>query len=881
MSQPPRITIFSRLPRNLSPFRLSRYIRSRARNVGGAGLIRLVTILATILSLAALFWGGSELARGTERRAFEQSRYNDVSDGLGTTFVAQSFRSPNSNLSRLDLELGSYAGLPADGLVRLLRGDGLEGDTLYEAPLSSASWANNPFLTISFPPISASEGMSMTLVVETPGRDLRSAIGVRYTTFDALSSGTMYTDAGPSEGDLSISGYYTYDTRTLLGDTGKALTADLLLAVSLLLLIMLPGLALLSWLPTGLGRSQTFIAAPGLSALVLPVLFLLARALGLPVGGPVLWLLLAICAALLLAKAWQLRSRLALPRVLPADLLFWLLLACFTLITLIVRFVALRDAQGGMGLDAYHHTLISTLFIDKGGIPDNYEPYAPLSSFTYHFGFHALVSSVGMLAGRDTAGELTLLMPQVGQVATTLPVLSLTLFGWRVLGNRWSGLFAGALSGLVTVVPAFYVNWSRYTQGLGLALLPVVWVLFVCLLDRRVEPSPTSGSPQPVQQVASKWGTFAHSAKFMPATLSIAGLALTHYRMAVIFIAFAILYLLRELARTVRSTHERYAPLLVRSGLVLLLAMGAVSPWLVNLAQNFTVQFVNRGDGSTRLYYSLQGLWSDVLSTPSTYLLLLVAALGVGWAARQRDVLPLLPAAAWLLLGIWSDPYLLPVRLPYAGYLDSNTLVQGVWVPLCILAGYGLARTLKWLLGMPLAGTSRRLWKPLLTGLFVIAALVAGLASGLRLSALVDPKPYLGVADRAALDWMRRELPADALVLANPFGFSWSKTSVQGSDAGLWIPLLAGKHSTVPPLPAYNEKLADPRYLDDLRELALGPVFRGADMPPEEWDKLEAAGVTHIFVGSRGGALDVAQLLASTRLEPLFHQDGVWVFRLL
>src|SRR5439155_18565752 len=94
-----------------------------------------------------------------------------------------------------------------------------------------------------------------------------------------------------------------------------------------------------------------------------------------------------------------------------------------------------------------------------------------------------LVAAVAWLSGQTAPANMLTLMPQAGQIATALPVLTLTLFTWRTLGDRWAGLAAGALAGLVSIFPSVYVNWSRYTQGLGLALLPVAWLLLVEALD--------------------------------------------------------------------------------------------------------------------------------------------------------------------------------------------------------------------------------------------------------------------------------------------------------------------------------------------------------------------------------------------------------------
>jgi hypothetical protein len=81
--------------------------------------------------------------------------------------------------------------------------------------------------------------------------------------------------------------------------------------------------------------------------------------------------------------------------------------------------------------------------------------------------------------------------------------------------------------------------------------------------------------------------------------------------------------------------------------------------------------------------------------------------------------------------------------------------------------------------------------------------------------------------------------------------------------------------SSVPPIPAYNERLGDPRYLDNIRKLL--PYEPWADQQPN-WQALKAAGITHIYIGSRGGALSPSTLLKSDQARLAFHKDSVWLF---
>jgi hypothetical protein len=153
-------------------------------------------IVAGLLLLAG--YGASTLAEGVDLRASEQHRSDRDTGDSPASLVAQSFRSPRANLSRIELELSAFAELPEDGRISLYEGDRLADDligdaspTVWAAPLSAASFARNPYLTIDFPPIANSEGVTYTLVLETPERPLNTALAVRYTTYDTVSSGQM------------------------------------------------------------------------------------------------------------------------------------------------------------------------------------------------------------------------------------------------------------------------------------------------------------------------------------------------------------------------------------------------------------------------------------------------------------------------------------------------------------------------------------------------------------------------------------------------------------------------------------------------------------------------------------------------------------------
>jgi hypothetical protein len=976
----------------------------------GAGL--LVAVLAVLL----------QLFPGVEMRAFEQHASNNSTGGSGATLVGQSFTSPRDNLSRVDLLFdpnASHLGaIPASGKVRLLARDGPGGAVIYEVALNTLDATSGYALSFTFPPISGSAGVTYTVALESPDSALSRSIVLGYNSFDALSAGSMYLGDRSQAGDLAITAYYRYDLSTLAGDVATALTRDYWLLASWLLVLLLPGMSLLVWLPNRLSIGQRLLAVPCVSVLALPVFYLLMRSLGMRVGDVLLWVLLALCASGLVGRWWIKRSSVTqqssptpnqpnpkskIQNPKSADLAFWGLFGVVLFVTLASRLLSLRDAYAGAGIDAYHHTLISELFVQSGGIPSDYMPYAPLASFTYHFGFHSLVATVGWVAGLTSAGDMLTLMPLAGQIADTLPVLALTLFGWKALGNRWAGLAAGTLAGVVSVFPGFYVNWSRYTQGLGLALLPVAWVFFLEVINR---PSPPTGVTRPTGRVT--WHGARHeSGPYILAVITAVGLALTHYRIIIIYGLFAAMYLSWRLfasLRARRSPAEALTPIW-RGVVVGVLTLLALLPWLVNLRQNFTTNFVNRDPETRRAYYDLNvTIGAELLNHWGLLLMGLLALGGIGWAFKRRDPLPLLPLATWFVLLLWSSPYafsdllnsypywiadvasrtrlalfdgrtlvsmlvlaiggvagafkwrdplpllplvawlglllwsapyafpdvlksyllwivwvalllgwvavvlrmlgykmqplLLPifvllflppwpglfqvnVRLPYAGYLDATTLVQGLWLPLSLPAGYTLAELGRWMLGLGDAykGRAKIAWRYYTAGAVALVALAGGLAAGFALGARLDINPYIAEADVAAFNWMEGHLRRDAYVLANPFAFSWDPEGVHGSDAGLWVPLMVrGVRSSVPPLPAYNERPSYPDYMRNLRDIVAFEPFNGQR---PDWQALKRAGITHIYVGSRGGALYVPDLMKSkAAVAEVFHKDRVWVFEL-
>ncbi len=715
-------------------------------------------------------------------------------------------------------------------------------------------------------------------------------------------------------------------------------------AVTLLLSIALtiPGYALLlyvaplsahltSWL-------ERLIAALGIGVLLTPVVFLAARLVGLLLGGPILiGGLLAALAAIALKQRWLPIAGMRLPlgagrtsginhavgrvgqqgviyhaptddnagRVQPAptDTIHNSKLKtqnsklAFTVLVIFIVGLAVRVHQAwgeaaALGSDGYHHTLISQLIIEQRGIPRDYLPYAPLTSFTYHYGFHALVAISYWLGGWAMFGvgplataKLTLM---VGQIISAMSALSAYLLAAVWLRSRLAGVVA-ALVTLVSVFPTYYLDWGRDTQMAGLLGLPILLIVTTMILQ--IDATDNSNLKPQTSNLILLAGVLA------------AGLFLTHYRIIIAYAYFVGIFWLVQVVASLLDPQARAARVWLRLT-ARVVAMGTValvvvSPWLFNLLGgfSFTLQTGSKLPAqsffSTKLSTIVDGWWAN---TP------LLALSAAGWIFgilyRNRYVISIGLLTATLL--ILSSPYF--INVPFlSGRVDYQTVISMLWLPQGVLVGY-LALAL-WQMAqrrLPLPAT--------ITYLPLLLAVVVAILTAIPLwdAREADPlESYLLPADVQGLQWVAQHTEYGSLFLTNTFTWSWAPNSRAGSDGGLWLPLLAGgkRTATAPPLPYNNERATDPNY-----RAAVLETSRAAAHVDEAQavDYLRSIGVKYAYIGARATALSPpnlsrnpnlvrareADVLIGGNLDPaqfqrtpqswrqVYAQDGVFVFKL-
>ena len=283
-----------------------------------------------------------------------------------------------------------------------------------------------------------------------------------------------------------------------------------------------------------------------------PLLFLFADMFHVRVG---LALMIGVTVASFLLLVLRLflnhrNNALVRPAAAPSFDAYWKL-ALFVGV-FIFRWVQLHQFSVLPGVDGFEHALIAKLMETSGGIPHDYLPFVPLTSFSYHFGIHADVVGVSILTRLTPQRVLLLAEPALlALIAVTTSNLALSLGSTKSVG-----VLAGLMTGVVSTFPAWLENWARIPQLAGTALLLIVV---------------TEMLSWPARSDVRPWPTLA---------FLVAGLALTHYRMTLLLIyAVLAISILWMQSFSVSGARDRLIDLAKTLGLAALL----VSPWIVHL----------------------------------------------------------------------------------------------------------------------------------------------------------------------------------------------------------------------------------------------------------------------------------------------------------
>jgi hypothetical protein len=135
----------------------------------------------------------------------------------------------------------------------------------------------------------------------------------------------------------------------------------------------------------------------------------------------------------------------------------------------------------------------------------------------------------------------------------------------------------------------------------------------------------------------------------------------------------------------------------------------------------------------------------------------------------------------------------------------------------------------------------------------------------------------------APLSWIQQNTPSESRFLVNSF-LAFYDTVTVGSDGGWWLPLVAHRASSTPPINVGFEQGIYPDYKKWVNQLVILVVENGISSP-EVTAELARRGITHVYIGqvhgsepSKENLLIPQDLLNSPSYSLVYQQDRVWIF---
>jgi hypothetical protein len=759
--------------------------------------------------------------------------------------IGQTFTARHSGLAAMEVYLRPLA--QGSGEIELaLRSGPRDGNAIAASTLPVAAVTAPGFYRFAFDPrAGAWRDYFADLTIRGGG-----SVAVAMAPGASYLDGALYQNGQALDAQLAFR--LAYQPQAALAGLAGEVAGWLGLVLAAVFLFVLPGWALLAALWPGWDDlpwpARTGVAA-GLSLGLYPVLMLWTGLPGLRLGPVLAWLPTLSAAAYLAwrGRRWRpgltfasVHARLRNDGFLP-DLVFLLLAAAI----IAVRFYAVRGLDVPLWGDSVQHSMIVQLMSDHGGLFNSWQPYAEMQSFTYHFGFHAGAASLLWLTGLD-APQATLWM---GQILNVLAALTLYPLAWKMGGNRWAGVAAVLVAGLLSAMPMTYTDWGRYTQLAGQVALPAVVYLCWERLD----------------------GNGRGWRALVLVGLGLGGLALIHYRVLIFAVAFlACLTVVGILTGRWRRAIGDFVAYGAGGGLLFL-------PWFLHLYGGRILASLTKQVTTPAAQVSEWGTQYNALGELTAYLpaaVWVAFALAIGWGLCRRNT-------GAMLFGLWSGVMLAVANpsalgLPGAGVINNFAVFIAAYLPAAVLIGgaVGWLAGLRWPVGVT--------WK---AGAIAAALLVCSLwGAPKRLGDMrIAESALVTRPDLRAAAWIRANTPADARFLVNAF-FAFGDGVVVGSDGGWWLPLLARRASTLPPINYATEQGPRQDYVQWVNSLPAEVLAKDVTHPAV-LAMLKERGVTHVYIGQQQGrvnytgpVIEPAKLLADAHFRPMYHEDRVWVF---
>jgi hypothetical protein len=522
------------------------------------------------------------------------------------------------------------------------------------------------------------------------------------------------------------------------------------------------------------------------------------------------------------------------------------------------RYEQIADLVLPAWVDSLHHALMIRVAAEQGQAPYSLRPYLPVDQLPYHWGYHVVVAAAMRLSGL----ALSPAIHWSRQLLNTLQALvaaALAAYLWR---KPLAGLVAALVVGLLSIMPAYYVSWGRYTQLTGLLLLPSLMIVWHAGLR-----APTRG-------------------RMLCLAVLLAGLSIIHFRVLMFGLAFV------AVSAAAWALGAGLVGLRLRlrfAALAVIVSVALSAPWLWVIAKRTLFPAFARPSNLVA-GGSYNALTDGLLWAGHNRILIALALAAALWGVARRKHVAV-ELVGWVAaMTLMANPVL--VGLPYLWLITNDVWVISLFLPVGVLLGGGaclLVETLE----LPMTKDEGRRTKDErrtandercssprhLVTLSVamrgtVVALFAALAvwGALDLRRVVNPGTVLATpADLAAIAWAAEHTPADARFLIG--AVPWLG-SYRGVDGGWWLLPLAGRWVSTPPvLFVYGA----PDYVRETRETGKIVSSFHAGQEQQIFQLIEREHINYIYLSDRSAPLPANLFEANPAFEKVYERSGVTI----
>jgi len=659
----------------------------------------------------------------------------------------------------------------------------------------------------------------------------------------------------------------------MLANSAPSFLVELQLILAMAALFWLPGAALLTLvdLRERWSTISTAIVTIGISIALPPVLFYNLRfwVPNFRLNATLVALFLSACAlysygGLLMAmltrdlnKPHQFKE-IVKNKFKPVDWVFLFVL----ILTVATRLWITHERPIPAWTDSLHHVLITELTIQNGQIPFDLEPYNAIPLAMYHLGLYTLTAPVSWLTGVSAH----VAVQWTAQMLNGLAGLGVYLIIERQTKNRYSALLGAATVGLFCHMPAYYVNWGRFTQIASQSILLIGWFSVLEALqqwtDKKEENDSAKWSVSNRQQI----GLVVLAAIFS------ASVFLLHFRVAALYVLLLCVTLPYSLWVAYRN--RKFWPLFSCLILIGIIALICVLPALWGALEKY-IAFRQSPPLITDPQINAQ--YKDSYNNfPLSSIPILVAR---PWL--------LYVAAGSTLIGLWRRNWLTICTVLWTILLIGLGNTYRLNVPMLNITNFGTILIMLYIpIGLVIGAAFSEIWDLLpnryyvaMKRVFLIALILFSTISGwYRVNDIEETRFFVTDSDLAAMDWIQDNVQSEEIIAVN--ADFWRAAAVNGEDGGYWIPYFTNHQTTAPPmimsLAAREERL---------KMLEISNTVLAFEEAPAAIDAMLVQRVRYAYITPSNSILEKglqsAALEQAESIELVFQNEGVQIYRLL